>query len=158
MSKYYVDSFAYDYDMFMPHEKKQNNVVEINRKRSNNAAPRRNSKPRAFSAGSLVKVAFVAVMLGLIVGNIYLRGQVTEVTSKINKVQTEYNRALAENVSLEMQLESSVSYKNLVQSAKSLGMQKAEPYQINYINSVGGYKIEITDGNNLVTAQTGDSK
>ena len=158
MSKYYVDSFAYDYDMFMPHEKKQNNVVEINRKRSNNAAPRRNSKPRAFSAGSLVEVAFVAVMLGLIVGNIYLRVQVTEVTSKINKVQTEYNRALAENVSLEMQLESSVSYKNLEQSAKSLGMQKAEPYQINYINSVGGDKIEITDGNNLVTAQTGDSK
>lgn len=150
MSKYYVDSFAYDYDMFMPHEKKQNNVVEINRKKSRPTAKKTAS--RMFTAGALVKTAFVLVMLALIMGNIYLRVQVTEITTEINKVQTEYSRALSQNTSLEMQLESTISYKNLEDSAKALGMQKAEPHQINYINSVDSDKVEITDGKTLVTA------
>ncbi len=150
MSKYYVDSFAYDYDMFMPHEKKQNNVVELNRKKSTSV--KRKSAKRPFAASSLVKVAFTVVMLALIIGNIYLRVQVTEVTTEINKMQTEYDRAFSQNVSLEMQLESSISYKNLEESAKALGMQKAEPHQINYINSVDTDKIEVSNGTALVTA------
>lgn len=150
MSKYYVDSFAYDYDMFMPHEKKQNNVVELNRKKT--ASVSRKTAKRPFTASSLVKIAFTAVMLALIIGNIYLRVQVTEVTTEINKAQTEYDRALSQNVSLEMQLESSISYKNLEESAKALGMQKAEPHQINYINSVDTDKIEVSDGTTLITA------
>lgn len=150
MSKYYVDSFAYDYDMFMPHEKKQNNVVELNRKKT--ASVSRKTAKRPFTANSLVKIAFTAVMLALIIGNIYLRVQVTEVTTEINKAQTEYDRALSQNVSLEMQLESSISYKNLEESAKALGMQKAEPHQINYINSVDTDKIEVSDGTTLITA------
>ncbi len=150
MSKYYVDSFAYDYDMFMPHQKKQNNVVELNRKKSSSASRKQAKQP--LTAGSLMKFAFAAVMLALIIGNIYLRVQVTEVTTEINKVQTEYNRAMSQNVSLEMQLESSVSYKNLEEAARAMGMQKAEPHQINYINSVDTDKIEVSDGNTLVTA------
>ncbi len=152
MSKYYVDSFAYDYDMFMPHEKKQSNVVELNRGKATSKSKRPSKRP--FSVNSLVKIAFTVVMLALIVGNIYLRVQVTEVTTEINKVQVQYDRAMSQNVSLEMQLESSISYKNLEESARALGMQKAEPHQINYINSVDSDKVEVSNGRTLVTADT----
>ncbi|MBR5010926.1 MAG: hypothetical protein IKY12_00045, partial [Clostridia bacterium] len=98
---------------------------------------------------------FTTIMLALIVGNIYLRVQVTEVTSQINKAQIENDKLLSEQISLEMKLENDIAYKNLEESAKALGMQKAEPYQMNYICSADVDVVEVKDGNGLVTAQTG---
>ena len=157
MGKYYVESFSYDFNMFMPHGKKQANVIELNHKKSSKTT-RRNFKLHNFSAGSLLKIMIAPVILGLIIGNIYLRVQVNEVTAEINKVRTEYNRALAENVSLEMQVESAINYKNLEKLAKSLGMQKIEPYQINFVNLAVSDKVEITDGNDLVPLQKNNTE
>ncbi len=150
MSKYYVESFAYDYDMFMPHEKKQDNVVELNRKKATSTSAKAVARP---SAGSvLIKVLAFICVLALVSGSILLRAQITEVTKSINEVQIQYDRALSENISLEMQLESSISYKNLEESARALGMQKAEPHQINYIYSVETDKLEVANGDTLVRA------
>jgi len=154
VSRYYVDSFAYDFDMFMPREKRQDNIIELDRKKT--AAKKSTSKKPRSKAKSkrMMTVLFTAVMLALIIGNIYLRVQVTEVTSQINKAQIENDRLISEQVSLEMKLENDVAYKNLEESAKELGMQKAEPYQMNYICSADVDVVEIKDGNTLVTAQT----
>ncbi len=153
MSRYYVDSFAYDFDMFMPREKKQDNIVELDRKKA--AASNSTSKKARSKAKSkrLLTVFFSVVMLALIIGNIYLRVQVTEVTTQINKAQTENERLHSEQISLEMKLENEIAYKNLEDSAKKLGMQKAEPYQMNYICSADVDVVEVKDGNGLVTAQ-----
>ena len=154
MSKYYVDSFAYDFDMFMPREKRQDNIIELDRKKT--AAKSTGKKTRAKTKSKrFLPFVFTAVMLALIVGNIYLRVQVTEVTSKINKAQIENDKLLSEQISLEMKLENDIAYKNLEESAKALGMQKAEPYQMNYICSADVDVVEVKDGNELVTAQTG---
>lgn len=157
MSKYYVDSFAYDYDMFMPQPAKKNNVVEINRKKSytnrRDVKKRTKNHVKLSSIRTAATVMLVALVLGLVVGNIYLRVRVNEVTTDINAAQTQYNRLKSENVSLNMQLETNISYKNLEQSAKDLGMQKAEPYQINYVSTNSENKTEIKSGDDLVTAQ-----
>ncbi len=153
MSRYYVDSFAYDFDMFMPREKKQDNIVELDRKKA--ARTKSDSKKAKSKARSkkVLTVLFSAVMLALIIGNIYLRVQVTEVTTQINKAQTEHEKLQSERISLEMKLENEIAYKNLEDSAKKLGMQKAEPYQMNYICSADVDVVEVKDGNGLVTAQ-----
>ncbi len=154
MSKYYVDSFAYDFDMFMPREKRQDNIIELDRKKTAVKSTGKKTRAKAKSK-RLLPVVFTAIMLALIVGNIYLRVQVTEVTSKINKAQIENDKLLSEQISLEMKLENDIAYKNLEESAKALGMQKAEPYQMNYICSADVDVVEVKEGNGLVTAQTG---
>ncbi len=155
MSRYYVDSFAYDFDMFMPREKKQNNVVELDRKKavSKQASSKRNRK-HALNSGRLFSSLFVVVMLALIVGNIYLRVQVTEVTTQINRAQIENDKLISEKVSLEMKIENDIAYNNLEESAKALGMQKVEPYQMNYICSADDDVVEVDKGSGLKTAKT----
>ncbi|MBP5617877.1 MAG: hypothetical protein J6X61_01840, partial [Clostridia bacterium] len=56
------------------------------------------------------------------------------------------------HTSLEMEMENRVSLKNLEQSAQALGMQKAERYQIRYIDVLDGDKTEVLQGGTLVTA------
>ena len=154
MSRYYVDSFAYDFDLFVPQTKKTDNVLEINRRSSRKSAssplPARRSRLRLSRPSALVML--LVMLLGLIAGNIYLRIKVTEVTSEISSCDVKLERAISENTSLEMELENRVSLKNLEQSAQALGMQKAERYQVRYLDVLGGDKTEVLKDGVLVTA------
>lgn len=152
MSRYYVDSFAYDFDMFAPQPEKKSNVVEIHRKKNVSATRSPSGQPRRELSRKAPVIMMLVLMLGLIVGNIYLRVQVTEVTSQINSYNQKLERALSENTSLEMEMENRVSLKNLEQSAQALGMQKAERYQVRYIDVLDGDKTEVLQDGVLVTA------
>ena len=63
MSNYYVDSFAYDFDMCAPQPKQKSNVVEIQRKKStpsdnrSSRRPRRSASRPAISAVRVLSVA-----------------------------------------------------------------------------------------------------
>ncbi len=151
MSSYYVDSFAYDYDMFMPAKKKADNVIDISSKRKSNTT-KNSAGPVKATYRSTAKILMIVLILGLIAGNIYLRVQVNEVTNQINACETKLERALSENTALEMEIENCVSLKNLEASATELGMKKAESYQINYIDILDGDKTEIAKNGVLVTA------
>lgn len=152
MSNYYVDSFAYDFDMFAPQPKQKSNVVEIQRKKSTPSDNRSSRSPRRSASRKAPLVMMLILVLGLIAGNIYLRVQVTEVTSQINSYSQKLERAISENTSLEMEMENRVSLKNLEQSAQEMGMQKAERYQIRYIDVLDGDKTEVFKDGVLVTA------
>ena len=97
MSRYYVDSFAYDFDLFAPQTKKADNVLEINRRSSRKSAssplPARRSRLRLSRPSALVML--LVMLLGLIAGNIYLRIKVTEVTSEISSRFTDKTTASA---------------------------------------------------------------
>ncbi len=152
MANYYVDSFAYDYDMFMP-AKKADNVIEINSKRKSNKAKSKSfSRPKTASSRFSATTLLLVMIFGLIAGNIYLRVQVNEVANQIDKYDTKLERALSENTALEMEIENCVSLKNLEVSATELGMKKAENYQINYIDILDGDKTEVAKNGILVTA------
>ena len=150
MSRYQVNSFAYDYDMFLPKTEKPSNIVELDRRKDTDVVkqPRR----AAARAVSIPMIMMIVLMLGLVLGNIFLRVRITEVTSTISKCDTQLDRAISENTSLEMRIENAVSLKNLEQSAQELGMQKAERYQINYIDAVDSDKTEVLKGGSLLTA------
>lgn len=133
-TNYFVDSFSHDYAMFMPKEqRKYDNVIEIDRKNQDRQKTAHRTKARSVSASKLVTVSLAAVALLLLIVGIFLRVQITEVTSQINAMQTKIERSQAANTELEMQLEAAVSIDNLEQKAQSLGMHKAENYQMNYI-------------------------
>ncbi len=152
MSNYYVDSFAYDFDMFAPQTKKNNNVVEIQRKKSSSNDKSSSRRPRRAISNRMPFLMMLILVVGLIAGNIYLRVQVTEVTSQINSYGQKLERAISENTSLEMEMENRISLKNLEQSAQELGMQKAQRYQIRYIDVLDGDKTEVLKDGALVTA------
>ena len=135
-TKYYVDSFAYDYEMFLPKKNKTNNVIEIDRKKA--AAKSRSienakSETKSISASKIVTVLLATAALILIVTSIFIRVQITEVTAQINGLETQIERAEAKSVDLEMQIENAVCIDKLETEAQKLGMQKAENYQMNYI-------------------------
>lgn len=150
MNQYYVDSFAYDFDLFAPQEKQTDNVIRINRKSKDQV--RSSRRPRRAVNRPAAIVMILLLTLGLIAGNIFLRVKVTEVTSRIDVCEEKLERAMSENTSLEMELENRVSLKNLEQSAQALGMQKAERYQIRYIDVLDGDKTEVLQNGSLVTA------
>lgn len=150
MNQYYVDSFAYDFDLFAPQEKQADNVIRIDRKSKDQV--RSSRRPRRAVNRPAAIVMILLLTLGLIAGNIFLRVKVTEVTSRIDVCEEKLERAMSENTSLEMELENRVSLKNLEQSAQALGMQKAERYQIRYIDVLDGDKTEVLQNGSLVTA------
>lgn len=150
MSSYYVDSFAYDFDLFAPQTKKADNIIQIDRKPKD--ASRTVRRPRRALGRPMAVTLILVLLLGLIAGNIFLRVKVTEVTSRIDACDEKLERAISENTSLEMELENRVSLKNLEQSAQALGMQKAERYQIRYIDVLDGDKTQVLKDGTLVTA------
>lgn len=144
-TKYYVDSLAYDFDMFMPKQNKQSNVVELPKKAKGHAKP----TARTAAVFSPIRAMVIIAMVAAIAFTIYLRGEINAVSSQITKMEKQIEQAQSEHVTLEMELENRVSYKNLEQSAAELGMQKASKSQINYIVVNDTDSIERIDSNGL---------
>lgn len=144
-TKYYVDSFAYDYEMFLPKKNNRNNVIEIDRK---NAAvksqTKAKTKTKSVSASKVITVLLAIAALALIVTSIFIRVQITEATAQINVLETQIERAQAKSTELEMQIENAVSIEKLEAEAQNLGMQKAENYQMNYIEVTNKDSIDVT--------------
>ena len=97
--KYYNDSLAYDFNMFMPREKREDNIVKLPK-------PERKAK----AASKQVSVTFSAVMisallLGILCGNIFLRLKTNEVNSKINETKVQIEELKNEKTALEVELD-----------------------------------------------------
>ena len=134
-TNYFIDSFSHDYAMFLPKEqRKYDNVIEIDRKNQTRQQPAHRTKAKSVSVPKAVTVGLTVVALLLLIIGIILRVQITEVTSQINAMQTKIDRSYSANTDLEMKLEAAVSIDKLEQKAQSLGMHKAENYQMNYIS------------------------
>lgn len=142
--KYYNDSLAYDFEMFMPRpaeKTNKDNIVKLPQ-----SSPRKRARKRA--AVKTMSVSAFAVlasvfMLAAMCGNIFLRLQINEVGSQINDVKSEINALQSERTSLEVQLERVISYSNIELEAAEIGMQKMDKDQVKY--------IRVNDKNTAVT-------
>lgn len=141
--KYYNDSLAYDFEMFMPRtaEKENDNIVKLPQ-----SSPRQKAAKKA--AVKSMSVSAFAVMASVFIlaamcGNIFLRLQINEVSSQINNVKSEINTLQSERTSLEVELERVISYSNIELEAAEIGMQKMDKSQVNY--------IRVNDKNTAVT-------
>ncbi len=131
--KYYNDSLAYDFEMFMPRPAQQqnkDNIVKLPQ-----IGPRQRAKKRA-AVRSLSVSAFAVMatvfMVAAMCGNIFLRLQINEVNSKINDVKKEINVLQSERTGLEVEFERVISYSNFELESSEIFMKKIDYSLVKY--------------------------
>lgn len=141
--KYYNDSLAYDFEMFMPHSTetvRKDNIVKLPQTKQQRHAKKHAVRRVSASAFAVMTAVFV---LAAMCGNIFLRLQINEVNSKINDIKTEINALESQKTGLEVELERIISYSNIELEAAEIGMQKMDKSQVKY--------IRVNDKNTAVT-------
>ncbi len=150
--KYYNDSLAYDFDMFMPKTaEKRNQRDNIVVMPNANSRKRHKAATKSMSAPVTLIMCAVFVLAGLC-GNIALRLEINEVNSEINDIKASIAELDSEKTSLEVEMQRRISYANLELEATQLGMQKPEKENVKYIR-VNNENAAITSGGEFVSEQ-----
>ena len=154
--RYYVESTAYDFDMFTEKSKRKANVVDFE-KAKKKSSPRSKQSSKSVKSHKvnirLVSTFMVCLLfLGMFGMSIYLRGEINEISAEIAKTEKQISQKESEYIALEVEFDNRVSYKNLETAAAELGMQKAQKHQVNYIVTNGENRSEEIDGTKFITA------
>lgn len=151
--KYYNDSLAYDFEMFMPKAKpvsrKNDNIVKLPRERVKTNA-RQNASARRLTASAFAVLTSVLVLAALC-GNIFLRLKINEVNSDINAVQKQIAAVKSEKTALAVKIEREISFSNIELEATQLGMKKMDKSQVKYIR-VNKKNTAVTKDGKTVTS------
>ncbi|MEE0929274.1 MAG: hypothetical protein UIG59_08800 [Acutalibacteraceae bacterium] len=150
-AKYYNDSLAYDFDLFMP--KVENEVhADIVKmpKRKINKSRRKAAGKQVSRVASIVMVG--ALLVAMICAGIALRVEISEVNSQILDAKTELASLSGEETRVNMEFEHMMSYKNIEEAAQALGMKKMDKSQIVYIRVNDTNKAVDANGN-ILTAE-----
>lgn len=146
--KYYNESLAYDFEMFMPKtdavpEKKDNIVVMPIV--ASKTKKRRAAATKSLSAPVSLLMCAIFVLAGLC-GNIALRLQINEVNDEINNVKAAIAELDSEMVCLEVEMQRRISYSNLELEAVELGMKKPDKENVTYIRVNDKNAAKTIDG------------
>ncbi len=144
--KYYNDSLAYDFEMFMPKEapqtKPRDNIV-VMPSRSKKQNTRKVAATKRLSAPVTLIMCAMIILAGFC-GNIALRLEINEVNSEINDIKAAISELDSEKTSLEVEMQRRISFANLELEATQLGMKKPEKENVTY--------IRVNDENAAVTS------
>ena len=150
--KYYNDSLAYDFSMFMPKEAKETpkaNVVKLPENRSRSRSRAASKRVSSYSFAIMVTVFVLAALCG----NIFLRLQINEVNSKINATKTMISEVESEKIALEVEFERKISYANIELEATEMGMQKKDKSQVKYIRTNENNTASVRDEKAVVSKE-----
>lgn len=148
--KYYNDSLAYDFEMFMPKEKRTQKTVNIVKMPVSKSKTGAKAKTHRMSVSAFAVSASIFVLAALC-GNIFLRLKINEVNSHINSIKKEINVLDSYKTSLEVDLERKVSYYNIELEATQLGMSKMGKENVRYIR-VNDKNTAVTENGETVTS------
>ena len=152
--KYYNDSLAYDFEMFMPktaeRDKARDNIV-VMPKAAERTKKRTRAAAKSLSSPMLLIMTVVFILAGLC-GNIALRIQINQVNSEINEMKSSINELDSVKTSLEVEMQRRISYSNLELEATQLGMRKMEKDNVKYIR-VNDKDKAVTANGETVTAE-----
>ncbi len=149
--KYYNDSLAYDFEMFMPRTAepvRKDNIVKLPKTKQQKRAKAHIA--RRLSA-SFLAVLTAVLVLGAMCGNIFIRLQINEVNAKINNVKAEISALEGAKTELEVEFERVISYSNVEVEAAEFGMQKMDKEQIKYIRVDDENTAVTKDGETVVS-------
>ena len=133
--KYYNDSLAYDFEMFMPktaEEKNSRDNIVVMPKTAERSKTRKRTAARSLASPAALIMTAVFILAGLC-GNIALRLQINEVNSEINDVKAAITELDSEKTALEVEMQRRISYANVELEAMQLGMRKMEKSDVTYI-------------------------
>ncbi|MBQ3546852.1 MAG: hypothetical protein IJA44_00050 [Clostridia bacterium] len=146
--KYYNDSLAYDFEMFMPKEAKKpqvkDNIVVMPKTAKKVKAKRRAAARHLSPAASVVMITVIA--LCAICCNLSIRLKINEVKSEINDVKAAIAELDSEKTVLEVELQRRISYANLEFEAIQLGMKKPDKDDVTYIKVNDKNVAKTADG------------
>lgn len=154
-NKYYNQNLAYDYDRFLPREKREeqtdysndaDKIINLPKMSGEAGALRRQRQALRLRAFTVSAVIMVAILL---CGNVFSHVALNETRKSITDAQKNLADLKSEETRLEMQIESLLSYKNIEEAARELGMQKKEKRQVTYIET------GITSFGEVVSADNG---
>ena len=150
-AKYYNDSLAYDFELFMPktQHSPRAEIVKMPKKKVNRAA-RRQARREVSKTASIIMIGLFLV--SMILAGIALRVEISEVNSEIIKAKHELAALSGEETRIDMEFEQMMSYKNIEEAAKALGMRKMDKSQIVYIR-VNNTNKAIDSNGNVLTAE-----
>ena len=149
--KYYNDSLAYDFQLFMPKEKPVqtgDNIVKMPESRKNRRMAKRAASQFSVSVFSVVAAV---ILIGALCANLVLRIGVNELNSDINKAKSEL--AMKQSESVALQMENRISYINLEAEATALGMRKLDKNQVVYVRVNDKNMAKNGDGEILASAK-----
>lgn len=150
--KYYNDSLAYDFEMFMPKTAENQNIrdnIVVMPKTAERSKRRTRAAARSLTSPALIIMTTVFILAGLC-GNIALRIKINEVNSEINGVKSAITELDSEKTSLEVEVQRRISYSNLELEATQLGMRKMEKSNVKYIRVNDKDKAVTADGKTVV--------
>ena len=97
-------------------------------------------------SGSLITIIFVSLLAAALLGSvIYSLDRRNTMYNKVYALNEKLENAAAENVRLQSELEGKVSAKRIEEYAASLGMEKINSSQINYIKIQTGDVVTIPE-------------
>ena len=97
-------------------------------------------------SGSVISIIFVSLLSAALLGSvIYSLDKRNTMYNKVSAMNEKLDEAEAENVRLQSELEGKVSAKSIEEYAKSLGMEKINSSQINYITIQTGDVVTIPE-------------
>ncbi len=137
------DSTAYDFDLFTEKEKRE--VVEIPTRPARGGRRSRKAAARRSGRSVLAIAAAVSVFLLLMVAQLHCQLQTSEVVAQINATEREIEALKSDNVRLQVELERKVSFENMEQSARAMGMQKISAAQREYVQLHGEDAVEMPE-------------
>lgn len=144
--KYYNDSLAYNFEMFMPKtapkEEPRDNIIVMPKVRKKARARARAAKVALYNPAVVIMCTVIA--LTVLCASIAVRLSINETTSKINDMKAAIAELDSEKTSLEVELQRRISYANLEFEAVQLGMKKPQKEDIVY--------IRVNDTNAAVTS------
>ena len=152
--KYYNDSLAYDFEMFMPktaERKKTRDNIVVMPKTAEGSRQRTRAAAKSLSSPMLLIMTAVFILAGLC-GNIALRIKINEVNSQINEVKSSISELDSVKTSLEVEMQRRISYSNLELEATQQEKKKMEKDNVKYIRVNDKDKAVTADGQ-TVTAE-----
>lgn len=131
---------AYDLSLFEPRKK-----TEPEGKRAKLRIVKKRGAARVSPKEIVEAVLVGSVILTMLVCMMLNNVKLVEFGNDTTKLATALTNAKSEYVTLNMQLESRMSLKNVQTNAiATLGMQKVQSYQIEYVNMSEGDKVVVT--------------
>ena len=146
--KYYNDSLAYDFEIFMPKTAPKRNIndnIVVMPKVTQKSKARRRAAARTLSP-SVAAIMGAVFVLAALCGNIALRIRINEVNSEINDMKAYVAELDSEKTALEMEYEKRISYSNLEAEAVALGMKKPSKDDVTYIRVNNTDAARTSDG------------
>lgn len=149
-TKYYNDSLAYDFELFMPksHNDSRAQIVKMPERKVNKAS-RKAARKQVSRVASIIMIG--AFLVAMICAGIALRVRISEVNSQIVDAKAELAALSGEETRIDMEFERMMSYKNIEDAAQAMGMRKMDKSQIVYIR-VNDTNKAIDSNGNVLTA------